>query len=120
MARKYNLQGLFELMGNDANEVRNMLQMFVDLIPDLCNSMMNAAETRDWSKVGDLAHKLKSTLRLMSIESILEETIAVEKNSRANFDTEKIPGKVYIIWETVNEIVEEMAEDIKAMTNPSI
>lgn len=118
MARNYNLQGLYELMGNDANEVRNMLKMFVELIPELCNNMRGAADIEDWTKVAELAHKLKSTLRLMSIESILDTTITLEKNARAMVETEKLPGKVYVIWEKINQIVIEMNEDIELMGKP--
>ena len=67
------------------------------------------SEGSDWEKVYFIAHKMKSSIELVNIESIRADVKRVELNAKTKTNLEEIPEKVAYI----NTMVEKAASQMK-------
>ncbi|OIP00743.1 MAG: hypothetical protein AUJ98_06380 [Bacteroidetes bacterium CG2_30_33_31] len=112
MSKLYNIDFLKDLMAGNELETNNLLQLFIDLTPPLMENMMEAAKRKDWIEAGNLAHKLKSSVRLMGINSIVDDTLFIEINGKAQTEINLLPSKIEELSIKISKIVDEMKNDI--------
>lgn len=102
------------MLGSDA-EVKLMLQMFIDLTPNVLIEMEDALQKENWVLLGELAHKVKSSFRLMGMKKMVEEAYFIEKNGREKTLIDQLEPKFHALKKDVLEIIELMKIDIQTM-----
>lgn len=104
----YNLTALREIVDNNENELKEMVQMFVDLSPSIHKDMKESLEENNFEKLSNLAHKLKSNFRLLEITELEDIARSIEMNSKKTADKqslEELMNKINIILpEVINQI----------------
>ncbi len=111
MNKAYDLSSFLEMLGGNKDELKMMIDMFINLTPPLLTEMKEAADKHDWAAAGDLAHKLKSSLRLINADKLVEEAIYIEKNGRAGIFIDLLPLKISELSVQLLSIVEELKEE---------
>lgn len=109
----YNLQSLREIVDNDEEEVKEMVQMFLDLAPATHSEMKEAYEEKNFEELGKLAHKLKTSIRLMEIAELEEEVLAVEKNSKENRNLNELGQLMDKINDVLPKAICQIRETVK-------
>ncbi len=71
-AKLYDLSIIESISKNNQDFVNKMIVMFCDITGQDMNKIHEAAEKEDWNAVGQLAHKLKSTVGNMGVETLRE------------------------------------------------
>lgn len=107
----YNIDSLREMVGNNQKELNLMVQMFVDLTPVTLDEMKNASLNENWKGAGDAAHKLKSSLPIMGIETLVPFAIEIEQEGRNEINTNALKNKVYTLESNLLEIVNQIKID---------
>jgi len=110
MNKAYNIDGFLQMLDGNTEALKMMINMFIELTPPLLEEMRTAADNREWTVVGDLAHKLKSSLRLINADKLVEEAIYIEKNGRAGTFVDLLPLKVSQLNSQLLMIIEELKE----------
>ena len=104
----YDLSLLKSMSGNDDSFLPMMAKLFVDTAPGILEKMEEALNVADWKLVGTLAHKLKPTIDMMKITSLVQVVRLVELNGKSETELETIPEKVNFILEILRACVENI------------
>lgn len=111
MSKAYDLTGFLEMLDGNKDQLKMMIEMFVDLTPPLMAEMKEASDNQDWNQAGDLAHKLKSSLRLINATKLVEEALFIEKNGRRNTSTSLLPQKITDLSDQVSSVIEDLKKE---------
>jgi len=112
MGKAYDINGFLEMLDGNREELKMMIEMFIDLTPPLLAEMQEAANKKNWKQAGDLAHKLKSSLRLIKADSLVEEALYIEKHGREGIFVDMIPLKISQMNLQLLQIIEDLKEEI--------
>lgn len=108
MGKLYNSQSLLEMMDENKAEVSELASMLFDLGPQMIIEMEEAIRQKNWIGAGNIAHKLKSTLKLWQMESLVPLAIFIEENGRKSINKDDIFKKFYALEIGFNLAIEEM------------
>lgn len=109
----YDLSLVSELARGNAEFIMNLAKIFIDTVPPTSKEMSEACAQRKWEQVGKLAHKLKSTIDTMCINSLKEDIRVIEKGGKDQSNLDILPGLV----EKADGIIRRAAEQLKAEFN---
>ena len=111
MDKLYDLTPLGEMLEGNEKEIRMMVEMFVNITPQVTEELKDAADRKEWVKAGDLAHKIKSSLKMMGIFDIAEEALFIEKSGRTSENIDVLAGKINELVRKLNVVVAQMKTD---------
>jgi HPt (histidine-containing phosphotransfer) domain-containing protein len=81
-----------ESMSMGSNEmIIEMIQLFIDQLPEFTDGLANHLKNRDYLALGALAHKAKSSVAVMGMESLAADLKTLELNAKQGIDTELYP-----------------------------
>lgn len=101
---------LRNLLFNDTDYIKEMLQEFLVAMPANMQEMREAAGQQQWERVAFLAHRLKSSLGIVPIMNAMEMTKDLEQNTSDTGASRLIAGKV----EGLAALLERACNEIKA------
>lgn len=106
---------LRNLLFNDTDYIKEMLQEFLIAMPANMQEMREAAAQQQWNRVSFLAHRLKSSLGIVPIANAMEMTKDLEEKAQDAGEARHIPGKVEdlaaLLERAYNEIRTEINKD---------
>ncbi|TSA37737.1 MAG: Hpt domain-containing protein [Porphyromonadaceae bacterium] len=94
MAVKFTYADLtyLESMSPDSNElILEMLQIFIDQLPEFTEGLTEHLKNRDYMALGALAHKAKSSVAVMGMDSLAADLKTLEISAKAGIDQELYP-----------------------------
>lgn len=97
------------MAGNDNEIIREMLEIFIEQVPEFTNGISNSFSSQNWEEMGALAHKAKSSLRTMGMEQLGDLLETLEHLSKGN-------QKMYLSYK-LQKGVELNKEDLKCWNN---
>lgn len=83
-----DLSYLKEMSGNDKSIIEEMIEIFIEQIPEFTDEVSSNFDTRDWAGLGAIAHKAKSSVRTMGMEYIGDCLEQLEHFSKGNLKFE--------------------------------
>ena len=112
----YNLSLLHDMDDND--HFCEVLQLFLETTPVSLKEIKEAVLYENWATVHKKAHKMKSSLGILQMNSIMQLVNAVEQSAKQEKETEKIPGwlnEAIELFELVRPIIETELNNAKAI-----
>jgi len=104
-ARLYDLSKLKDIArGNDAF-IDKMIQMFIHQGPESVKEIIDAHNARDYQKVNKTAHRLKTSINTMGIQSIREEIQTIELASEEAQNAEGFGAVISKLDAVISEVV---------------
>ena len=94
MAGKFTYADLtyLESMSMGSNElIVEMIQIFVDQLPEFTEGLIEHLKSGNYPALGALAHKAKSSVAVMGMDSLAADLKTLELSARAGTDTESYP-----------------------------
>lgn len=82
---KLNLKYLHDASQQDAEFVRTMVNAIVSNLPDSIRTIQEQTESKNWTKVAEAVHRIKSSLKMIGLEksrtdaSTIEELVYTQK-----------------------------------------
>lgn len=101
----YDLRSVHDIARGSDEFVLMLVKIFLDTIPADSKTMVNACNEKKWDQVSKLAHKLKSTIDTMHIESIKENVRTVETDAKQGINKDALPALVF----KINDVIEKTA-----------
>jgi HPt (histidine-containing phosphotransfer) domain-containing protein len=105
----FDLTNLDEMLGGDRQAMLQMVKIFLQATPESLTELNNCFDKSDLDGVSKLAHKLKSSIDIFSIEEIKNDIRRMENLARENVNTDEIPA----LMEKVNNILNEAIEQVR-------
>ncbi|PSR56668.1 hypothetical protein AHMF7605_25815 [Adhaeribacter arboris] len=99
----YDFSGLGNL-AEDADFVRKMQQLFIDLVPGQLDKLSSAISQKDWNTVAQIAHSLKSTYGNIGIVEAAQAAMKMEELSSKKTSLPELD----ILLQTVLDITEKV------------
>lgn len=96
----FDLNYMTSICEGDWQFMKEMIETFLRDSPEIIGSMKRSADKKEWKRVSEYAHKFKSSLMFMGIQSLHSIIREIEVNGREGIDTDRIPEKI----ERVNEV----------------
>jgi PAS domain S-box-containing protein len=112
--RLYDLNIIKSISGGDEGFVIKMVLLFIDTVPANLKDLNNALTEKNWDMVYKMAHKLKSTLDSMGVQSVKQDVRTVEMNAKKMENLDQIPGMVARISCIVNSCIKQLQDFIKS------
>src|SRR5258706_13144082 len=107
----YSLAKIKEI--DDAEDfIQQVISIFLETVPQNTDALVKACDEEDWEQVHFYAHKIKSNVHLLSIDSILDEIKFVEQSAKNKINIEMIPGKVLLINETLHAVSKQIKNSL--------
>jgi hypothetical protein len=104
----YDLSIITSVSGGDEAFVMKMLALFIETVPENLKELNLALDQKNWDMVSKMAHKLKSTLDSMGIQTLKQDVRTVEMNAKKLEGLDEVPvlvGKINLI---VNTCIEQL------------
>lgn len=113
-----DLSYLREMSGNDYVIIKEMIDIFIEQIPEFLEDVSSSFESRDWQALGAISHKAKSSVRTMGMEkagSYLEQLehfakgnlkfeLQIKQEKGIDFSTSDEKNWNNVKYETKNDI----------------
>jgi PAS domain S-box-containing protein len=108
----YSMEIIRKMSHNNEAFMNRARQLFADTIPKTVQDMQAAAEKRDWKTVSALAHKVKSTIDTMKIDSIKETVRFVENNAKQETNLNEVQQGVQQLARILLRVVDDISAEI--------
>jgi len=117
--RLFDLTNLNEMLGGDKKAILQMVKIFLQATPESLNELNKCYQKDDLQGVSKLAHKLKSSVDIFSIQDIKQDIRRLENITRDNINLDEVPELV----ERINSILKgaiAQVEEEKTLLNKKL
>jgi len=91
-----NLNYIKSAAGNDNDLINEFVTIFINQVPDFIESFNNALNNSDFDKIAKIAHTAKSSVAMMGMKQLANDTKRIEeiaRNDKNNSTIEKLIRK---------------------------
>lgn len=107
----YNAQILLEMMDGNQDEIAELATMLIQLGPEMISEIEAAIGTEDWKKASDVAHKLKSSMKLWCMDNLASYCFFIEINGEKQTELDEIRSQFELLKEGFNLTMNQMKAD---------
>ena len=79
-----DLSYLREMSGNNKDIMVEMVEIFIEQNPEFTEGISNYFENKQWTELGAVAHKAKSSVRIMGMDELGDCLEKIEHYSKGN------------------------------------
>lgn len=80
----FRLDKLTQYIGDDPDQIKEMIRIFLDTIPPDIELMKEFMEKEEWFEVYKLAHRIKPSFEVFAMDDILEDIKKIEHLAKEN------------------------------------
>lgn len=111
MNRLYSLKTIKEMLDHDTQEVKEMVDLFIDLAPEIHKKMQQAHASKDLLTLQAQAHKLKSNLKLFEMDELAEAAKTIELHTDDASSCEQVEKSMSKINDILPKTIAQMREE---------
>ena len=100
----YNLSSLENLSGGNQEFVDKMVNLFLNMTPNLLDKLMTGVENKDYIEVRAAAHKMIPSINMMEINVIKNVVRDIERLASEKADFSEITKDVSFLEITLNTV----------------
>lgn len=108
----FDLTYLRSVSGNNAGFIKEMVQTFVQSMPQSLADIEKARKANDWLTVSRITHQIKPSLTLMGIESLKTKVAFIEESGKKGQITDELRFTLHDFLSVCKEAVEELREEL--------
>ena len=79
MQNQYKLEKLSQYFADDRNQIKEMIDLFLDTIPPEIKQLEAFAEKEEWHELLKITHRIKPSFDVFEMKDILNDIKAIEK-----------------------------------------
>jgi len=106
----FNLEKLRKIVDYDEAMIKKMVSMFIEKTPESLEEMSRHYQQKELVEVGKIAHKLKSSINLMGIDSLHQSVRIIEKYAMKNENHEDLPDLLDEFTQTCYKVLAQLKE----------
>ena len=108
----YDLSMVEAIAGDDKSFTQRMLQLFLDTAPATLADIKSACDKSDWQALSKHAHKLKSTIDSLNIDSLKDVIRAIEAGSKSAPDPVQLKSLVAKVLDVMQQVMVQVKEEL--------
>lgn len=116
---KIDLSYLKDVASGSDEFMIDMIDLFLDQTPTYFDQMEQHIHEESWSKVADIAHKIKPTLAFMGVDSAKDSMAEIEHSARNLKNIETILPAFKVLKEMTVDLYTELARVKAELQNPA-
>jgi len=116
---KVDLSYLKDVASGSDEFMIDMIDLFLDQTPGYFEQLDQFINESNWSRVADIAHKIKPTLAFMGVDSARESMAEIEQNARNLKNLESISPSFQLLKDMSLQLYKQLAEVKASLQNPS-
>lgn len=110
----YSIEIIRKMSHNNEAFMKRARQLFADTIPVTVRDMQQGVEQEDWKTVSGLAHKVKSTIDTMKIDSLKEVVRFVEVNAKEETRLPEVRAGVATLAHVLLLVVDKIKAELNS------
>jgi len=103
-----NLEYIESMSGGDESIMRELVDVFTEQVPEFIREMQELHEKQDWTNLGMLAHKAKSSIAIMGMDDLAVMLKEFELDAKEAKSPEKYPAYIERFINETTHAVEEL------------
>lgn len=111
MALHYNLAKVYDISDNDADFVKQILELYFQEVPMEIQNIKAAIKQKDYQKTYAAAHKIKPTFDLLGMNLAYDELIQIMNWAKAEGKKKDIIEVYKLLKEQIDLSSKEMKKD---------
>lgn len=111
MALHYNLSKVYEISDNDTDFAQQIINLFVEEVPQELKSIKEGIEEKDYPKTYASSHKIKPTLDLLGMDLAYEENLQVMEWTKSEGKRKEIKEVFKSLKEHIDNALKEIKKD---------
>ena len=108
----YDLNYLKKVSDNNEEFIREMVQTFVNSIPEVLQELEEALAINDWDRISRLAHKVKPTFTLIGLDDLKTSIVFIEVNSAKRTELEAVEKTTREFIAQCKIIIPELTQEV--------
>ena len=113
-AYTYNLDYLRSVSGNNVEFIQEMINTFLQTLPNVLQEMKKAVNDQAWEKLSRLAHQIKPSFTLMGLDVLRSKILFIEEHGRSSLKKEELPAIVGEFIRQCEHVMEDMGKEVVA------
>ena len=105
-----NLTYLNDMSGGNKEIMNEMISIFISQVSEFATEMKQLNNNKEYLKLGNLAHKAKSSISIMGMENLATELKKFELQAKAEKDVDKYDKFIDHFKELCNLAIDELKE----------
>ncbi len=85
-----NLSYFDENFGGDQAFIEEILDIFVQEVPEKISHLATAIDTENWEQAAEIAHSIKASVKMLGLQDLYTHIVTLEKQARENPDRTKM------------------------------
>lgn len=114
---KVDLSYLKDVASGSDEFMIDMIDLFLDQTPGYFEQLEQFITDKNWSKVADIAHKIKPTLAFMGVDSARESMAKIEQNARNATNLDTISTAFEVLKDMTVQLYIQLAEVKASLLN---
>ncbi len=110
-----NLDYVELMSGGDKEMQKTLLEMVLQELPQELAQQREHTHKQNWEALGEISHKMKSTLAFVGNEQLTEWNKQVEQNAKRHQDLDKIPELVAQINALAPRVIDALRATLAQM-----
>ncbi len=108
----FDLSMVEAISGGDRSFIQRMLQLFLDTVPATLNDLKKTCDAADWAMLSKHAHKLKSTIDSMNIDSLKKDIRSIESSAKTNGDPAELQRLTNRVLSVMNDVMKQVKAEL--------
>ncbi|WP_051360026.1 PAS domain-containing hybrid sensor histidine kinase/response regulator [Adhaeribacter aquaticus] len=113
----YNLEYLYNMLEGDVNFINRTISLFIETTPTTVAEMQQSFFLKEWKKVSEAAHKLKSVIDLMQIEKLQKIIRLIERNGKTEENLSEVGQSIELVAEVIHQVIEQVKAERQKLAN---
>lgn len=110
--RLYTRDKLLNMMDQNTKEVDELMALFISLVPPMLGEIRQGINDKNWHSISEVAHKLKSSMRLWGIDSLEEPVVFVETYAASEELLDEVVVKSEFLCDQLQLIISDMQSEL--------
>lgn len=107
----YDLAHIQSLSRGNAGSVQRTLHLFQQHLPRQLRELQQSLQQGQWTRLGETAHNLKTSIDLMGIRSLHTDIRFIEDQARQQSRLAELPDAVSRVVQVLEEVLEKLREE---------
>lgn len=108
----FDLAYLRSVSNNDQEFIKEMIQTFVQSVPQVLREMEVAVSTEKWEQLSRLAHQIKPTFSLLGMDSLRKTVFYIEENAHQKTNLGELTITTQSFIEDCENVIQDLSKEV--------
>ncbi len=114
------LKHLHALVNGNIDDMINLLELFLEQVPETNARMQTALDNQDWPMMHDASHKIKSSLNIIGIEELRFPVERIHDNTLARENLDAVPGLCQQYFESCKKYIAILETELEKLRTQKV